>query len=73
MKDSIRPDNRDLADSRIVKTEVSTPNGVFPRYVALFDYEDGSKRSFDGETWKLVTPSRETTRWESNLFSTTGV
>lgn len=53
--DSIIPKNNDCISHRIIE-EGQSPTKQF---TAIFTYEDGSRRSFDGKNWKVITPSRK--------------
>ena len=55
--DSIIPQNLDMISS-CIRSEGSFPKTHF---IARFNYQDGSIREFDGESWKLVQASYKAT------------
>ena len=54
MTDRPLPQNRDLI-SHSLRAEGAGPKVT---HIAVFDYEDGSQREFDGSAWTVTLPSR---------------
>lgn len=55
MKDSVIPTNTDL-DMYTIHAQGDKPQRTF---VTVFEYGDGSIRSYDGRAWKLLAPSHK--------------
>ena len=55
MIDRPLPQNRDLT-AHSLRVEGAIPKIT---HVAVFDYEDGSQREFDGAAWTVTRPSCE--------------